>query len=112
MTTPPQTPEELSVWLSVFKDVVRVRDDNLLDYAESEANAALIEHRDRVGTQTSTTPGVADSTIGWLTSVMRYAPPPEHSAAYGAFMSMVRELMDRSDVLRVDTQALAEAQSE
>lgn len=43
----PQNPEELSVWLAVFKS--RVRDGLLFESAEDEANAALAEHRDRVG---------------------------------------------------------------
>ncbi len=55
----PQNPEELSVWLAVFK--ARVRDGLLFDSAESEADAALTEHRDRVGS-----PSSASAFDSWL----------------------------------------------
>ncbi len=55
----PQNPEELSVWLAVFKS--RVRDGLLFESAEDEANAALAEHRDRVGS-----PSSASAFDSWL----------------------------------------------
>ena len=34
-----------------------------------------------------------DFSIAWLTEIMRLAPPPEHAAAYSAFMETVRALI-------------------
>lgn len=103
----------------------------MFDSAESEANAALVEHRDRVGWPSSVAsvseaqPAQSidyalrrdsdlrsDPSLAWLAEVMRHAPQPEHAMPYGAYMQTVRELMQHVDALKAVKAALADARRE
>jgi hypothetical protein len=105
MTIPPQTSEELSfnTWLATDAEPQKLI-RSIVDHIATSIDYAL-----RRGGESS-----GDPSLLWLAEVMRHAPPPEHAAAYGAFMLTVRDLMQQraASTSMVDAQILAEAQRE